>query len=134
MHKYHMLIDHMRRWLRLMEEDENDYRGQHQAPMQADGAPAYDVTLNGIYPKDFYGPAGFRYYADTGEVGASNSFGLVQRLHNHPNARLSIYRAVPKGVRGINRGDWVAISRGYAVDHGKSALQSSYSLLTRTVA
>ena len=29
------------------------YRGEHLAPDQ-DSAPGYDLTLNGVYPKDVY--------------------------------------------------------------------------------
>lgn len=33
----------------------------------------------------------------------------------------------------INNGDWVAIVRAYAVQHGKSALQGNYVILTKSV-
>jgi hypothetical protein len=39
-----------------------------------------------------------------------------------------------KGNRlSINRGDWVTISRAYAKDHGESALNGKYKLISKTV-
>lgn len=71
---------------------ESNYRGQHQAPDKSGGAPLYDVTLNGIYPDDFYSSNGFRYY---GEEGYYSTYSLIFSLKNRPNARVKIYRSVP---------------------------------------
>lgn len=35
--------------------------------------------------------------------------------------------------RSINAGDWVTISRQYAVDHGKSSLKNQYKIISKTV-
>jgi hypothetical protein len=35
--------------------------------------------------------------------------------------------------RAINTGDWVTISRQYAVDHGKSSLKNQYKVISKTV-
>src|ERR1019366_4921003 len=47
-------------------------------------------------------------------------------------------RSVPKGMEGvnitkINPGDWVAISRRYATDHGKNNLRNQYKIISKTV-
>jgi hypothetical protein len=113
-------------------EDEG-YRGEHQAPMKGDGAPLHDVT-QGIYPADFYSPNGYRYYAENGEPGASEAFGIVTRAHGHPNRPIRIYRAVPKGQGfKINPGDWVTITRRYATDHGRTNLNNNYSVTSKLV-
>jgi hypothetical protein len=39
----------------------------------------------------------------------------------------------PKPKLQINKGDWVTISRAYAVGHGKSNLRNGYQILTKTV-
>ncbi len=39
----------------------------------------------------------------------------------------------PKPKLKINEGDWVTISRAYAVEHAKSNLRSGYQILTKTV-
>lgn len=73
---------------------EEDYKGQHQAPTKEDGAPLWDVTQNGIYPEDFYGPSGAKYYSY--DTNSSSLIYFVQRFRNKPNALVKIYRAVPK--------------------------------------
>ena len=70
--------------------NEEDYRGQHQAPGSSDGAPLWDVTRNGIYPEDFY----TNIYDYT--MGAGD--GVVGSLYNYknrPNRAVTVYRAVP---------------------------------------
>lgn len=118
---------------RLGESEE--YRGEHQAPDAQGGAPLHDLTKNGIYPDDVYGPDGFRYYANTGEAADAESFDIAMRMRGHPNRVVRIFRAIPKDVKGrpINPGDWVAVSRRYAVEHGKSALNGSYRIISKVV-
>jgi hypothetical protein len=99
-------------------DEDYDYRGEHSAPDKESGAPLYDVTLNGIYPDDFYSSDGARYYGD----GYSSDFTVWNKIvyyHNRPSRRIRVFRSVPKGVKGINPGDWVTIYRPYADTHGK---------------
>lgn len=124
--------------MRLVESDGEDYRGQHQAPDKAGGAPLYDITLNGIYPEDVYSGNGYRYYVNPEESGASESFSIAMSLHERPNALVKMFRAVPKNIEGvdikkINTGDWVAVSRRYVTDHGRNSLRNQYRIITKTV-
>jgi len=48
----------------------------------------------------------------------------IEKLQKVPN--------IPQ-KRSINKGDWVTIVRQYAVDHGKSALNGKYKIVTKTV-
>jgi len=43
--------------------------------------------------------------------------------------------ANPSGEKntGINKGDWVTINKVYAIEHGRSNLNSNYKILTKTV-
>jgi hypothetical protein len=115
-------------------ETEN-YRGEHEAPDKIGGAPLYNVNLNNIYPEDFYSYNGFKYYADTGEASDRQSFYLVMSYYNKPNSLIKMYRAVPKdlGITKIKPGDWVAITRIYALGHGRNHLNSAYKIITKTV-
>jgi len=115
-------------------EVEDDYRGGHTAPDAESGAPLHDVR--GVYPDDFYGPNGFRYYADFGNPYDQEAYAKIRDAKARPNMRLEVYRAVPKDQRitDINKGDWVAISRQYAKDHGEHALNGNYKILKKTVA
>jgi hypothetical protein len=84
-----------------MNEDKNlnedDYRGQHQAPNKSD-SPLYDVTLNGDYPEDIYDyKTPVRYYGD-GFAYDNISLAIIRALHNKPNKQVKIYRAVPKVI------------------------------------
>lgn len=112
------------------------YRGQHQAPDRESGSPLYDVSLNGIYPKDFYSSP-WTWYSD-GNDNYLKLFQVAQGKFERPLSSIRIYRALPKGIPGtgktlINRGDWVAISRAYAKDHGESALKGDYKIVSKSV-
>jgi RNA polymerase sigma factor (sigma-70 family) len=160
---------------RYAERENQDYAGEHAAPMRDTGAPAHDLTANGIYPEDVYSHHAVRYYGD-GSEHDHHSFRVAHGLRNRPDAKVKIYRAVPlsteqtiqrhqarmkqilaRGSRDpkeyeqlaaeierlqaqppqnpatINRGDWVTINPRYAHDHGKSALNGRYHVLSKTV-
>jgi len=80
-----------------------DYRMEHTAPDASD-APLYNVTLNNVYPDDFYGPQGLQYYADGQGAMDSRSYAVILSAHKRPNAKIKIYRSVP---RGLNPSDLV---------------------------
>ena len=82
----------MKRYKPLFEAE--DYHGSHEAPGK-EGAPLYDVTLNGIYPEDIYSSQGARYYGD-GSSFDNQTINIIHVYHNKPNAKVKIYRAVPK--------------------------------------
>jgi len=121
-----------------------EYRGEHGAPDADSGSPLHDVTANGTYPKDFYGPNGLRYYA-AGHEGTldADTYRKIFMLKDKPDAMVPVWRAMPWEGKGkdpvtrsgsnINPGDWVAISRQYALDHGESALNGNYSLAKKMV-
>ena len=113
----------------------DDYAGQHRAPMRADmdGEGSLD-NLAGIYGDEIYSPEGFRYY-QTGSDPAmeKKTYNLIQDFAGNPDAEITIYRAVPKGVKDINVGDWVGITKEYADMHGKSALNGDYDILEKKV-
>lgn len=114
---------------------ESDYRGQHVAPDPEENAPAYDVTGGGlIYPEDFYGPKGLSVYSPRTES-ASKAYGILKKIRGNPDAEITIYRAVPKSVKGdtINAGDWVAITKDYAELHGQGPLRGDYKILSKKV-
>ena len=53
----------------------------------------------------------------------------INAVRGNPEAMVDIYRAVPKGVRDFNTGDWVTTSKAYAKGHGESALKGEYDLI-----
>jgi hypothetical protein len=121
----------------------DDYRGQHEAPGPDSGAPLHDTT--NVYPKDFYGPNGFRYYGDHGNHYDINSYNTTRRLNGNPNDYVWIHRAVPKDVYAkamktdaplsqlIKKGDWVTPSKEYAHEHGQGPLNGDYKIASKRV-
>lgn len=92
------------------------YHMEHRAPGREEGAPLHDVTANGVYPSDFYQ----RYYEyGAGDPLDSEAQSVVLRMRGKPDRWATICRAVPKGIRTINPGDWVSIVKQYARNHGR---------------
>ena len=75
---------------------ENDYRGQHSAPgNSSDTAPLHKMDKQ--YPDDIYSNLAARYYGDMGgDANDKKSVAIIQSFRNKPNAKVKIYRAVPK--------------------------------------
>jgi hypothetical protein len=169
--------------------EKEDYVGQHSAPEPEENAPLYDVTINGIYPKDIYSSMGARYYGD-GQPFDNQSISIIHAYRGKPDKPVRIYRAVPKVLTveeqieeyenqkryilktgkipksvtnwadkseyydfisneidklkalpqeeiqkkiNINKGDWVTVTRQYAVDHGQSHLNNKFKVLSKVV-
>ena len=118
-------------WKNRKQVREGDYRGEHIAPSKDGGAPLYDLTTEGMYPEDVYGPNGGRYYAPD----EPDAFYKCMSYKGRPNKVITIYRAVPADLvrPKITPGDWVAITPAYAREHGRSHLQGAFKVLTKTV-
>lgn len=113
----------------------DDYRIEHRAPTRDSGAPAHDVTGGGnFYPDDVYGPRGAAFYG-TGSEYDKQAFRIINSLRGKPDEMVAIFRAVPNDAPSeFNPGDWVAITRGYAKDHGESVHgRGNYIILSKTV-
>lgn len=120
-----------------------DYRGQHEAPGPGYGMPLHDTT--DVYPKDFYGPNGFDYYANFGGGYDRKAYNTAVRLKGDPEAHVWIHRAVPTAVykaamktdaplaQLIKKGDWVTPTKEYAQDHGEGALNGDYKIASKRV-
>jgi len=79
------------------------------------------------YPDDFYSSKGQRIYAQgprfaDDEYGIANeqSYKAIIGAKGNPEAKVTIYRAVPKGMGAINQGDFVTLSPKYAELHASS--------------
>ena len=113
--------------------DSIDYKGEHSAPMVEDGSPLWNITANGVYPDDVYGPNGMSWYGTGDRFLDSEAYSILRKAHGRRDKQLTVYRAVPKGIKGINRGDWVTTVRQYAKIHGESALNGEYSIIKKSV-
>jgi len=114
------------------------YMGGHEAPMAEDiNAPIWDLTGkytgNKLYPDDIYSSEASRLYS-SGMDYDPQAIGVLQSVKNRPNAKVTIYRAVPKDVKGeINPGDWVTLTKEYAKEHGESNLGGKFKIVKKDV-
>lgn len=112
--------------------DPNEYRGSHVAP----NAKVYGGTLDNlgaIMPEDVYTSKGMRLYGIGDPKIDSEWFSAAYRAKGSPDRMIEIYRAVPKGVKDLNQGDWVTTSRTYAKNHGENTLNGEYELISKKV-
>ena len=122
-------------------EESLDYRGEHQAPDRESGAPGYDLTLNGVYPKDVYS---MPQWYETKE--GLTELRKVLGWKGKPEYVTYIYRAIPLSVyqdkmkeaekenssflgKVIRPGDWVTTNKKYAQDHGEGTLQGKFKVV-----
>jgi len=98
---------------------DTSYRMDHQP--REDGARLDDMTGGGEYfPDDIYSPNGLRFYGNPNNKFDRESFKVIQESRGKPEKEVTIYRAVPKGIKTINVGDFVTLSKTYAEDHAFS--------------
>jgi hypothetical protein len=112
-----------------------DYKASHKAPSE-EFAPLHDLTKNGVYPTDVYGSNGARYYGSEG--GSTRDRQLLSKIASYkdkPEALVEIHRAVPEDVKHseIHHGDWVTIEKKYAKEHGESALDGRFKIISKKV-
>lgn len=108
------------------------YRGSHLAP----NAERYGATLDDlgkIMPKNVYSSKGIRLYGSGDDQVDSEWFAAAYKAKGNPDKMIEIYRAVPKGVKDINEGDFVTTSKTYAKNHGESALGGDYDIVSMKV-
>lgn len=92
-----------------------EYQGQHAPP--EDAAPLHDLLAEGTwFPDDVYTHPQFYVHGDDDVV--AESLAAIREARGNPDALITVYRSVPPGVTSINTGDWVALSRTYAENHG----------------
>jgi hypothetical protein len=108
------------------------YKGSHTAP----NANVYGATLDDltkIMPKDVYSQEGKRIYGIGDRITDSEWYTAALRAKGNPDAEVTIYRAVPKGVKDINANDWVTTSQNYAKWHGENVLDGQYEIIKKKV-
>lgn len=93
--------------------DQFSYRQPHQ-PFEASRFHEADKAYPDIYEHpEYYTSDGTRH----GDAHDSEAMHSIRRAQGNPDAKIRMFRAVPKHVVQINPGDWVSTSRTYAKDH-----------------
>ena len=108
------------------------YRGSHKAP----NAKTYGATLDDltkILPEDVYTQQGKQLYGIGDRLIDSEWRIAALKARGKPDAEIEVFRAVPKGVKTINDGDWVSTSKKYAKDHGENTLNGEYDIISKKV-
>ena len=124
---------------KILKED-MEYRGEHTAP-SSENAPAYDLTMNEVYPKDVYDMPS---WYEQGE--SLLELRKILSLKDKPDYPVWIYRAIPKTVYEnlmkkaksenssllkmvFKDGEWVTTNKKYAIDHGTGTLNNEYKVV-----
>jgi len=95
-----------------------DYRISHR-PMQDAGGASRLHDLVPAFGEDVYGKNALQYFG-SGDPREAKTVRLLKQLRGNPEATVTIYRGVPKGVETtISKGDWVTLDRSVAEDYGK---------------
>lgn len=111
-----------------------DYRMDHSAPNGSDEISQSIDNLKGLYPDDLYSNKGYQYYGSGYDSMDRQAWEILKRVKGNPDAKVTIYRAYPKGTGGtITNGDWVTIVRDYAVEHGEANLDGDYQIVSKDV-
>ena len=109
-----------------------DYKGSHIAP----NAKKYGGTLDALHqimPADVYSQQGKRLYG-IGDSAIDHEWYMAAiKSKGKPENLVEVYRAVPKGIKDINHGDWVTTSKTYAKNHGERSLNDEYDILSKKV-
>jgi len=100
--------------LQIFESDDSSYRGEHLSPSIED-APLYDLTKNGVYPDDVYQNHKLYSYDDL----ESTSWSIVLSNRGRPNAKIKIYRAVPKILTAQEELELIEYEMKYILKYGK---------------
>lgn len=129
-------IDTLRQQANAQRDTDVDYRREHQArgpqdenPIRLDNLTQDIYGERAGYPDDFYTAQGQRIYAPKArfkddDFGNANeeSYKAIIKVKDSPNAKITIYRAVPSFVDTINYGDFVTLSKTYADLHREMSL------------
>lgn len=111
-----------------------DYGMAHR-PMtvQQGAAPLHD--LSGAFDETIYGKAGLQNYGTGSPRLDREALKVFQQVKGNPKAEVTIYRAIPQGEKAskINPGDWVTVSKEYAMEHGESQLGGKYKIISQKV-
>lgn len=108
-----------------------DYRMQHQAPTRGDGSYGSPATNVEEVMPDFYKHP--EYYTTGMDKADKESIAALMSIKDNPDAKVTIYRAVPGNVSQINQGDWITLSHSYAVGHTGYLENENGHVISQTV-
>lgn len=110
----------------LNEDQFGGYGMQHRP--DDTGPPMHDVES--FYPNIYERPELYNHGGRDTESRAKYTESLqhIQQVKGKPDAPVTMYRSVPKGVTKINPGDWVSTSRIHAEQEGRHPTDSKQDM------
>ena len=113
-----------------------NWRMNHQAPNSHDDTGHSLDQIDRCYGGDgsIYSKHAVYYYGE-GRNYDSKTIRVIQSARNNPDAMIKIYRAVPTNVQDtrVRNGDWVAVVKEYAEEHGDRLLDGDYRIIENIV-
>jgi len=115
---------------------DDGYRIEHTAPLREEGvANTLDDAVD-IYGDEIYDPSvSWRYFGHGGrdQTMDKETANIIAKFQGQPEEVIEIFRAVPKGVKEINPGDWVTVNKNYAQQHGVSHVGDDFDVISKEV-
>lgn len=102
-----------------------DYMMSHRPAVPEDLSEGFH-DLDNLFPGIYSGK--HRYPTNVPKVD-DEAMRAIWKAQGNPEAMIDIYRAVPKGVRDFNTGDWVTTSKTYAKEHGRHSLDDDFEII-----
>ena len=111
-----------------------DYGMAHR-PMTVEGGAARLHDLTSAFDDTIYGKAAVQNYGTGVPALDREAVRIFQQVRNKPDAMVTVYRAVPKDAKqtAMNPGDWISVSKQYAMEHGEGALGGNYKIVAQKV-
>jgi predicted GNAT family N-acyltransferase len=109
--------------------------GMAHRPMAVEGGAARLHDLTTAFDDTIYGKSAVQNYGTGVPALDREAVKLFQQVRNKPDAMVTVYRAVPKDAKqtGINAGDWITVSKQYAMQHGEGTLGGNYKIVSQQI-
>lgn len=115
---------------------DESWKMDHKAPNGSDGYSNSMDNIDSSYGSDgsIYSANAVYYYGE-GRAYDSKAIAVIRSAKNNPDKIITIYRAVPKSIEDtrMRNGDWVAIVKEYAREHGDRVLDGDYRIIENKV-
>jgi len=109
--------------------------GMAHRPMSVESGAARLHDLTTAFDNTIYGKEAVQNYGTGVPALDREAVRIFQQVRNKPDAMVTVYRAVPKDANqiGINPGDWISVSKQYAMEHGEGSLGGNYKIVSQKV-
>lgn len=115
---------------------DDSWKMDHKAPNSQDGYSNSMDNIDKSYGSDgsIYSQQAVYYYGEGREYD-NKAISIIKSAKNNPEKMIKIYRAVPNSIKDtrVRNGDWVAIVKEYAIEHGGRVLDDDFRIIENTV-